>query len=254
MPEDPTSDQVWLHENGFLVDRLSRKCLDVRGNPGRSRGLAVELFDCEFDLEPDETDKRWELLAACEVQEGVFSYFASRPSCLSTQFLDGAGLCMDCPPGQFSADGRQCTKCLEHQHWSTESGACADCPAGTAVSEDGTHCVPESTIFCLQNPGSGLCARVYVSQDYSIKMEQCGRESEVWYFRNGQVRSVSSQFCLNVNGNPGEENGLGTSAGIASRHELFTRITRQPHRPEVVRQMFDGPGRSDRERHTTGSL
>ena len=111
VPEDPTSDPVWLHEKGFLVDRLSRKCLDVRGNPC-SRGLAVELFDCAFDLEPDQTDQRWELLAACEVQEGVFSYFASRPSCLSTQFLDGAGLCMDCPPGQFSADGRQCTKCV----------------------------------------------------------------------------------------------------------------------------------------------
>ena len=79
VPEDPTSEPVWLYEKGFLVDRLSRKCLDVRGNPC-SRGLAVELFDCEFDLEPDETDEHWELLAACEVQEGVFGYCASRPS------------------------------------------------------------------------------------------------------------------------------------------------------------------------------
>eukprot|EP00439_Symbiodinium_sp_Y106_P064253 s1891_g10.t1 len=125
----------------------------------------------------------------------------------SVEVLDDAGLCMDCPSGQFSADGRQCTKC-----WNAESDACADCPAGTAVSDDGTHCGPESTIFYLQNPRSGLCAQVYVSQDYSIRMEQCGRESEVWYFRNGQFRSVSSQFCLNVNGNPGMENGLGTSA------------------------------------------
>ena len=66
MPEDPTSDQVWQYENGFLVNRLSRKCLDVRGNPGRSRGLALELFDCEFNMGPNQTDQRWELLSACE--------------------------------------------------------------------------------------------------------------------------------------------------------------------------------------------
>ena len=81
-----------------------------------------------------------------------------------------------------------------------------------------------------------LSPELKVRADFSLRMEQWGRESEVWYFCHGQFRSVSSQFGLNVNANPGEENGLGTSAGTASRHERFTRsrrgvaAERQPHR------------------------
>ena len=69
----------------------------------------------------------------------------------------------------------------------------AGCPAGTTVSEDGTHCAPQVTTFYLQSPRSGLCVPVNRSQADTASMEQCGNESE-------------------VNGNPGMENGLGTSA------------------------------------------
>ncbi len=58
------SDQRWTFNlNGFIVNTLSGKCLDVSGAPGRSNGSIIQLSDCELSgLNPDNgspTDQIW---------------------------------------------------------------------------------------------------------------------------------------------------------------------------------------------------
>ena len=51
--------------------------MDVNGAALISPGPHLSLLECEHGYEPNETDHRWELLPACEVQEGVFGYCAT---------------------------------------------------------------------------------------------------------------------------------------------------------------------------------
>ncbi len=50
---------------GFVVNSLSGKCIDVAGSPGRSNGTRLQLWDCELSgTNPDNgsiTDQRWVL-------------------------------------------------------------------------------------------------------------------------------------------------------------------------------------------------
>lgn len=43
-----TTDQKWTVTNGFIRNRLSGKCIDVAGAPGRSNGARLQLWDCEL--------------------------------------------------------------------------------------------------------------------------------------------------------------------------------------------------------------
>jgi hypothetical protein len=52
------TDQRWLlRQDGFIVNELSGKCLDVAGYPGRYNGSKLIIYDCEFG-DPG-TDQRW---------------------------------------------------------------------------------------------------------------------------------------------------------------------------------------------------
>lgn len=52
---------------GFIVNSLSGKCIDVAGGPGRSNGARLQLWDCELSgTNPDNgstTDQRWVLIS-----------------------------------------------------------------------------------------------------------------------------------------------------------------------------------------------
>ena len=159
---------MWqLQSDGPIVSRLSGKCMDVNGAALISPGPHLSLLKCEHGYEPNETDQRWELLPAFEVQEGVFGYCAT--SCLRTQYLDvRTGLCANCPPGEVSMDGWQCIACSSGQYLSVESNACADCPANTRPSADQTHCVPMPPTFDIQSVHSRLCT---VVDEAALKIE-----------------------------------------------------------------------------------
>jgi hypothetical protein len=58
------TDQQWtLTSNGFIRNRLSGKCIDVAGAPGKGNGAPLQLWDCELSgLNADNgspTDQRW---------------------------------------------------------------------------------------------------------------------------------------------------------------------------------------------------
>ncbi|NJO18463.1 MAG: ricin-type beta-trefoil lectin domain protein [Thioploca sp.] len=48
---------------GFIRNKLSQKCIDVAGAPGRSNGAQLQLWDCEIlGINPDNgslTDQKW---------------------------------------------------------------------------------------------------------------------------------------------------------------------------------------------------
>ncbi len=58
------SDQVWeMTSGGFIRNRLSGKCIDVAGAPGKQNGARLQLWDCELSgINPDngsQTDQKW---------------------------------------------------------------------------------------------------------------------------------------------------------------------------------------------------
>ncbi|NES42850.1 ricin-type beta-trefoil lectin domain protein, partial [Moorena sp. SIO2C4] len=62
-----TTDQVWtVTTNGYIMNDLSGKCIDVAGAPGRSNGDNLILWDCELSgINPDNgslTDQKWILV------------------------------------------------------------------------------------------------------------------------------------------------------------------------------------------------
>lgn len=48
-------------DSGLIVNRVSGKCIDVRGTPGVANGAQVQLWDCEYSGEVDGTpsDQYW---------------------------------------------------------------------------------------------------------------------------------------------------------------------------------------------------
>lgn len=59
-----TTDQQWkMTREGFIVNVLSGKCIDVAGAPGRNNGSQLQLWDCERSgRNPDNnsiTDQKW---------------------------------------------------------------------------------------------------------------------------------------------------------------------------------------------------
>ena len=60
------TDQKWiLTRDGFIINPLSGKCIDVAGAPGNTNGAPLTLWDCESSgLNRDNgssTDQRWTL-------------------------------------------------------------------------------------------------------------------------------------------------------------------------------------------------
>ena len=87
------SDQLWqFHGNGFIVNALSGKCLDVEGAPGHVNGTELQIAPCEFsgrNPNGSPTDQRWAMI------EGGFIV-----NLLSKKCIDVAGA-----PG--TANGRK---------------------------------------------------------------------------------------------------------------------------------------------------
>ncbi|MBD2124859.1 RICIN domain-containing protein, partial [Microcoleus sp. ZQ-A2] len=64
LENDSATDQQWIFtEDGFIMNVLSGKCIDVAGAPGRAIGTPLQLWDCETsgrNLENGSlTDQRW---------------------------------------------------------------------------------------------------------------------------------------------------------------------------------------------------
>jgi len=60
------TDQKWyMTSSGFIRNRLSGKCIDVAGAPGKSNGSRLQLWDCELSgINPDNgsaTDQQWSM-------------------------------------------------------------------------------------------------------------------------------------------------------------------------------------------------
>ena len=58
------TDQIWvLTDDGFIMNTLSGKCIDVAGAPGRSNGSRLQLWDCEGSGRNRDngsaTDQKW---------------------------------------------------------------------------------------------------------------------------------------------------------------------------------------------------
>ncbi len=57
------TDQMWRISDGFIVNTLSGKCIDVAGAPGTVNGAALQLWDCELSGRNKDngsmTDQRW---------------------------------------------------------------------------------------------------------------------------------------------------------------------------------------------------
>ncbi len=61
---DSATDQQWIFtENGFIMNVLSGKCIDVAGAPGSANGTRLQLGECEtsgHNLDNDSaTDQQW---------------------------------------------------------------------------------------------------------------------------------------------------------------------------------------------------
>ncbi|HLP91398.1 MAG TPA: RICIN domain-containing protein [Nostocaceae cyanobacterium] len=60
------TDQTWILTNdGFIINSLSGKCIDVSGAPGISNGAKLQLWDCERSGRNADngsrTDQQWKL-------------------------------------------------------------------------------------------------------------------------------------------------------------------------------------------------
>jgi hypothetical protein len=61
------TDQIWILRNdGFIVNQLSGKCIDVAGAPGTGNGARLQLWDCELSGRNRDngsaTDQKWTLM------------------------------------------------------------------------------------------------------------------------------------------------------------------------------------------------
>lgn len=61
-----TTDQTWVLTNdGFIINSLSGKCIDVAGAPGNTNGAQLQLWDCERSGRNADngsrTDQKWQL-------------------------------------------------------------------------------------------------------------------------------------------------------------------------------------------------
>ena len=60
------TDQMWRISDGFIINTLSGKCIDVAGSPGTANGAALQLWDCELSGRNKDngsmTDQRWSFL------------------------------------------------------------------------------------------------------------------------------------------------------------------------------------------------
>ena len=54
------TDQKWeINSEGFIINKFSKRCLDVVGAPGTGNSAKLQLWDCEF--ENPNTDQKWEI-------------------------------------------------------------------------------------------------------------------------------------------------------------------------------------------------
>merc|ERR1712151_1430150 len=54
------TDQCWtLNSQGFIVNKLSGKCIDVDGTPGVGDLTNIHLWSCETDAADNCTDQKW---------------------------------------------------------------------------------------------------------------------------------------------------------------------------------------------------
>jgi hypothetical protein len=53
----PTARPVF--QGRFIVNTLSKKCIDVRGKPGTANESPLQLYDCEYS--DSSTDQKWEV-------------------------------------------------------------------------------------------------------------------------------------------------------------------------------------------------
>jgi len=59
-PNGSQTDQQWqMLPSGLIRNRLSGRCIDVAGAPGRSNGARLQLFDCE--VAGGDSDQYWRL-------------------------------------------------------------------------------------------------------------------------------------------------------------------------------------------------
>lgn len=59
------SDHKWTHQNGFIRNAVSGKCIDVPGAPGTREGSKLNLYDCELSgRHPNgsQTDQQFDLV------------------------------------------------------------------------------------------------------------------------------------------------------------------------------------------------
>lgn len=58
----PTDQRWYMSDEGFIVNQLSRKCIDVGGSPGTENGATLNLWTCErsgFTSNGEPTDQLW---------------------------------------------------------------------------------------------------------------------------------------------------------------------------------------------------
>ena len=154
-------DQVWYISNGQFISMNGQLCIDVTGASATANDLELEVYYCGNADEKSLTVKDgqservvvlydcatsnasnaqaraagqlWEPIPAIKTGLGGFIQGGNRPSCFSSQYVDArSGLCLVCPPGEFSANGQSCTACPMHQYWNKFSRQCENCSASCA--------------------------------------------------------------------------------------------------------------------------
>ena len=85
----------------------------------------------------------------------------------------GAGTCVQCPVGQYSASGASlCTRCGPGRYLSSQSGQCVDCPVGQYSGGSTAGCTPCSPGQYTGVTASSVCsacpAGLYSPYDPSI--------------------------------------------------------------------------------------
>src|SRR4051794_555033 len=62
--QQATPSHLQQAQTGFLVNKLSERCLDVLGAPGVDNGAKLALYDCEYSgksVNNQPTDQKWSL-------------------------------------------------------------------------------------------------------------------------------------------------------------------------------------------------
>ena len=94
------TDQRWrIDNNGFIVNTLSGKCIDVAGAPGTGNNAAIQLHDCEFSGKNPNgttTDQKW------KINNGFLVNVLSN-KCIMTSWTDQAGSKLQLYPCDLNA-------------------------------------------------------------------------------------------------------------------------------------------------------